>query len=191
MPGQVYLIQPTTLIGTKRYKIGRSAKSNLSRLKCYGKGTRCMRVYECNNPKTVEKQLIKNFRKKFNLIDDTNEYFEGNEGEMIILFDKIFNEFSTKKKDTKVQTQVQIGLNNLKISNQMQDQINVALQREKIINGSYQLSKMQNAKKKKRTIKEIRKYDGFQPIPEPGSFESMYGPQPGSIEYFRKYGKMN
>ena len=159
MPGQVYLIQPTILIGTKRYKIGRSGKSTLSRLKSYGKGTRCMRVYECNNPKTVEKQLIKNFRKRFNRIDDTNEYFVGDEGEMIILFDNIYNEFSTNKKlDKKRFTKIPKRHKNPSVKDKeillqicyqtrgwcrdcgksictcLQDRIKMALLREKVIN---------------------------------------------------------
>jgi len=99
MPGQVYLIQPEVLIGTNRFKIGLSKESNLKRLKSYGKGTRLIRIYECNNPKIVEKQLIKNFKEKFELIKG-NEFFLGNEIEMIELFEKIYNQ-CTKKENVK------------------------------------------------------------------------------------------
>ena len=124
MPGQIYLVQPTTLINTKRFKVGYSRKSNLNRLKFYGKGVRCIRVIECNNPKTVEKKLIKSFKKKFKLVENTNEYFEieGDEKEMINLFDSITRDTATKKKET---SEEDIQLNN---------QISIALQREKILN---------------------------------------------------------
>ena len=58
LKGFVYLIQPAVAIGTKRFKIGYSAKSNLSRIKSYGKETIPYIIYECNNPKILEKKLI-------------------------------------------------------------------------------------------------------------------------------------
>ena len=88
--GIIYLIQPTELIGTKRYKIGRSCKNDLSRLKSYGKGVRYILIRECINPIKFEAEIIKSFNEKFKNIA-RREYFEGNELEMIDDINTIFS----------------------------------------------------------------------------------------------------
>lgn len=93
--GIVYLIQPTELVGTNRYKIGCSKSSTLDRVKNgYKNGTRYIFINECKNPLKIEKQIKQVFNKKFTLIAGS-EYFMGNENEMleeylnIILFSKL------------------------------------------------------------------------------------------------------
>jgi hypothetical protein len=92
--GMVYLIQPAELIGTNRYKIGRSGKNDLLRcINGYKKGSRIIRTAECNNPPIVELEIKKAFNKKFKLIAG-KEYFEGNEEEIIKEFNDIVLKFS-------------------------------------------------------------------------------------------------
>ena len=88
--GLLYLVQPAELVGTNRYKIGCSSKSNLSRVRNgYRKGTRYLLITECENPFEVEKTIKDEFCKEFNLIAGT-EYFEGDEIKIRKLFYKLF-----------------------------------------------------------------------------------------------------
>ena len=90
--GIIYLIQPTELIGTHRYKIGSSKNTELDRIKKgYKKGTRYIVIMECNNPFVLEKQIKKLFNEKFKLIAGY-EYFEGNEKNIKEEFQKLANE---------------------------------------------------------------------------------------------------
>ena len=80
--GIIYLIQPTELIGTNRYKIGCSKNTQLDRIKNgYRKGTRYILIMECNKPFVLEKQILKIFNSKFKLIAG-KEFFEGDEKEI-------------------------------------------------------------------------------------------------------------
>lgn len=76
--GLIYLIQPEELIGTKRFKIGCSSKTNLDRLKNYKKGTRHILIMECYNPFSLEKIIKQKLNEKFKLIAG-KEFFEGEE----------------------------------------------------------------------------------------------------------------
>jgi len=95
--GLIYLIQPCELVGTKRYKIGISNKSDLSRVLSYKKGSRYLCILDCNNPNIIEKCLKDSFNKKYNLIAG-NEYYEGDESEILYDFLMIFKE-NNKLKD--------------------------------------------------------------------------------------------
>ena len=66
MIGGVYLIQPTELIGTNRYKIGCSYKRSLEERIRTGYHSRTKKILLCpsNNAKEVEKEIIKQFNKK-------------------------------------------------------------------------------------------------------------------------------
>lgn len=80
--GIVYLIQPTELIGTDRYKIGCSRKSDLSRINTgYHKGTTPDLIEVVDEPFDVEKRLKKSFADRFALVAGT-EYFAGNVADM-------------------------------------------------------------------------------------------------------------
>jgi len=78
----IYLIQPSELVGTDRYKIGRSTCGDIARVKNgYRKGTRYIFILECKNNVDLEKKLIQEFNKKFELIAGA-EYFKGDETNM-------------------------------------------------------------------------------------------------------------
>ncbi len=90
--GIIYLIQPTELIGTKRYKIGCSKNTELERVKKgYKKGTRYIVIMECKEPFVLEKKIKTNFYNHFKLIAGC-EYFEGNEEIMKEEFLKLIKE---------------------------------------------------------------------------------------------------
>ncbi len=90
--GIVYLIQPCELIGTNRYKIGRSSKSDLSRVLSYKKGTKYISIIECDDDKKLEKLLIDEFNKEYTKIAG-HEYFKGNENDMFNSFIKIVSDY--------------------------------------------------------------------------------------------------
>ena len=97
--GIIYLVQPTELIGSQRYKIGCSKNTELERVKKgYKKGTRYIYIIECYDPFTLEKNIKKIFNEKFKLIAGY-EYFEGDETK---IKEEFFNGISQyeKKKDT-------------------------------------------------------------------------------------------
>ena len=91
--GIVYFLQPCELIGTDRYKIGRSSKNDLSRVLSYKKGTRYISIIEIDNDKELEKILIDKFNKEYIKIAG-NEYFKGNENDM---FNSFINEVTDYK----------------------------------------------------------------------------------------------
>jgi hypothetical protein len=87
----VYLVQPEILLGTKRYKLGMSLRENYNRIKEYGKDTKIIKIFHCNNPRKIEIELIKNFNEKYDCVSGL-EYFDiNNEDEinMIELFEEI------------------------------------------------------------------------------------------------------
>jgi len=90
--GLIYLIQPEELIGTKRYKIGYSKKSDLSRPNSYKKNSRYLCIMECKNPRIIEQKIKEIFNDKFSKIAG-NEFFEGEEKVMKKEFINIYLEF--------------------------------------------------------------------------------------------------
>ena len=92
MTGIVYLIQPSELVGTDRYKIGCSNSPTLKRCQTgYRNGTRYICIMECDEPMKVETELKKAFGDRFKLIAGT-EFFQGDEFEMLNLFFQIVSE---------------------------------------------------------------------------------------------------
>jgi len=85
MTGTLYFIQPAELVGTKRYKIGCSAKNDMIRCRSYRVGTRYLMILECAQPFEVESVLIKRFESLFPRVAG-KEYFEGDELEMRRIF---------------------------------------------------------------------------------------------------------
>ena len=83
--GLLYFIQPAELVGTTRYKIGRSSKNDLSRLRAYRAGTRMIMILECENDVEIEERLIAAFNARFPRVAG-KEWFEGNEKDMRTLF---------------------------------------------------------------------------------------------------------
>ena len=100
--GIIYLIQPCELIGTSRYKIGCSKKTDLDRCKKgYKKGSRYICIMECNEPLLLETNIKNTFNNKFTLIAG-NEYYEGNENDMLKCFIDIICSYERNlKEDTK------------------------------------------------------------------------------------------
>lgn len=107
--GIIYLIQPEVLVGTNRYKIGCSTSCTLTRLRSYGKNTRCLYVVFTNKPFEIEKILIEKFNEKFNKIKG-NEYFEGNEYDMIMYFNEIYNQFKESSKEIDKKDNINNGI---------------------------------------------------------------------------------
>ena len=93
--GILYFIQPAELVGTNRYKIGCSSKSDLSRLRAYRVGTRILMVLECDNPFEVEEKLITQFNLSFHKVAG-NEWFEGNEKEMRAVFYDMYLQYEKR-----------------------------------------------------------------------------------------------
>ena len=91
----VYFIQPAELRNTNRYKIGRSSKDDLSRVRSYKNGSRYILIIECDDDKEVEKLLIARFNKEFAKIAG-NEYFQGDEYEMFNIFINTVTEYKNK-----------------------------------------------------------------------------------------------
>jgi hypothetical protein len=84
--GIIYLIQPAELVGTDRYKIGCSSKTDLDRCKNgYKNGSRYLCIAECNNPFLLENKIKTVFNNNFTLIAG-NEYYKGNENDIFELF---------------------------------------------------------------------------------------------------------
>ncbi len=90
--GIIYLIQPTVLVGSFKFKVGCSGKSNLDRIKSYDKNSRYLCIHECTKPYELEKQIKAAFNDKFTLVSG-QEYFEGDEFEMIKTFIEIFTAY--------------------------------------------------------------------------------------------------
>lgn len=87
--GIIYLIQPSELVGSERYKIGMSNKNNLDRCKKgYRKGSRYLCIMECNKPLILERNIKNHFNEKFKLISG-NEYYEGNEKDILNTFNNL------------------------------------------------------------------------------------------------------
>lgn len=97
--GQIYLLQPTELVGTLRYKIGMSHNPSLDRCRNgYKTGSRYLAIMECIDPLTLEKNIKKVFNEKFKLIAG-NEYFEGNEDEILETFINLVMEYKKIQKE--------------------------------------------------------------------------------------------
>lgn len=92
--GLIYLIQPTELIETNRYKIGMSKNPNLDRCKNgYKKGSRYLCIMECIEPLILEQNIKNHFNEKFKLIAG-NEYYEGTEKDILNTFNNLVMEYN-------------------------------------------------------------------------------------------------
>ena len=92
MAGIIYLVQPFEFSGSKIFKIGMSESNTIKRIKSYGSKCNVIRVFECVNPKEVEKALITKFKNEFELFKG-REYFNGDKSKMIECFEKIMKSF--------------------------------------------------------------------------------------------------
>jgi hypothetical protein len=90
----VYLLQPAELVGTDRYKVGRTCTKNLSRCtKSYKLGSRYLCIMECNDCVLLENKIKEKFNKLFSIVAG-REYFQGDENIMIVEFIKSVLEFN-------------------------------------------------------------------------------------------------
>ena len=88
--GILYFLQPHILIGTNRYKIGRTNTRNNFRLKSYGSGADIIYYNKCDNVELLERILILNFKKNFENIAG-HEYFAGNVQKMKDIYLNVYN----------------------------------------------------------------------------------------------------
>jgi hypothetical protein len=88
--GLVYLVQPEILNGTNRVKVGCSKKSDLSRVKSYGKNCRYICFCHTDYPLETERRILQSFKKHFTLLAG-HEYFEGDLREMFKVFTNLIN----------------------------------------------------------------------------------------------------
>ena len=82
----IYLLREREFIKTDEniYKIGRTQKPNLDRIKSYPNGSDLIFYIKCDDCVTLEKRIIHRFIEVFNLRKDIgNEYFEGDWEEMV------------------------------------------------------------------------------------------------------------
>jgi hypothetical protein len=108
--GIIYLVQPSVLFNTNRYKIGYSARCNLDRINSYGRNVTVFFINSCDNPIIYETIIKEEFNKKFKLISG-KEYFEGDVNEMkkcifniftqdISTYSKIIEKYNNKEEKT-------------------------------------------------------------------------------------------
>ncbi len=109
--GIIYLVQPSELIGTKRFKIGYSKEPTLDRCKNgYKNGTRYLCIMECKFPNILEKKIKDKFKKKFKLFSGC-EFFEGNEKQIIDEFIIIVNEHMNDNLNNDIHHNIYNGFN--------------------------------------------------------------------------------
>lgn len=90
----VYLLQPAEFINTNCYKIGMSSLEDLSRLKSYGHGTKCIQCFECINYKEAEKELLKELNEDTTInLFKGREYFCGALKNIKKVFIKVMNKY--------------------------------------------------------------------------------------------------
>jgi hypothetical protein len=85
----IYLIREREFIvhgNTPIYKIGKTTQNINKRLSCYPKNSELLLAIQVNDAHMAEKELLKEFQQRFiHRKDIGNEYFEGNENEMMKL----------------------------------------------------------------------------------------------------------
>jgi hypothetical protein len=92
--GIVYLIQPSVLQGTSRYKIGCSKNSDFTRLQNgYRSGTKVLNVSGTTNPHKLENMIKKEFDKNFHNYSG-REFYEGDGNMMFKLFTEIVMKYN-------------------------------------------------------------------------------------------------
>ena len=86
MPEYIYLLQEREAIRLNEpvYKVGKTKQENLKRISSYPNGTELLIQIKCDKCDTIEKDLIKLFKEKYDQKTDMGtEYFEGDCNEMI------------------------------------------------------------------------------------------------------------
>jgi len=86
MTEYIYLLQEREFIKTNEniYKLGKTTKDNLERIKQYPKGSKLLCYIACQDCHNCEKELLDIFNTNFKVRRDIGcEYFEGNYNLMI------------------------------------------------------------------------------------------------------------
>lgn len=106
----VYMIKTREFLYMNIYKIGRTEQTMDKRMAGYPKGSKQIIIRSVFDCITVERALIKKFKKKFKqkkkLIG--NEYFQGNETEMINVFNDVVNQYNRKYKNNIIPLEVKL-----------------------------------------------------------------------------------
>lgn len=120
--GIIYLLQPCELVGTNRYKIGISNKTNLDRCKNgYKSGSRFLCIMECINPLILENKIKNKFNDVF-ILCAGKEYFKGDETKMIKTFINIvLNHMEKNNDDYYYDDDNSINISSINISNDNSD----------------------------------------------------------------------
>lgn len=108
----VYFIQPAELIGTDRYKIGRTSKNDLTRIRSYKNGSRYLFIMECDDDVKLEKALIAKFNQKFDKLAG-NEYFRGDESDMFNTFLDTVRDFNNKINEENLKIPEKVKINTI------------------------------------------------------------------------------
>lgn len=90
---QVYLITPGEYEGLNIVKVGMHKGNTNLRINSYGRKTKIHSIRSVVDCKFLEKEIIKNFKKKFKIYKG-REYFEAEIDKCIDLFDKIVNDLN-------------------------------------------------------------------------------------------------
>lgn len=136
--GIVYLIQPIELVGTDRYKIGCSTKSDLSRITTgYNKGTIPNLVEVVDDPYFVETLLKQAFAERFTLIGG-REFFSGDIHQM----EACFKETTSKTKPSKIYIKP--------VQNESEKRDGECVQEDVVVESKFQCSKCNKHFKSKK-----------------------------------------
>jgi hypothetical protein len=100
--GIVYLIQPGVLIGTNRYKIGASEKSNVSRVhKGYEKEVKVICIMGTEEPFVLERLIKRKFNNEFEILSGS-EWFIGDYKKMRRIFIDMVYLFEEEQESSEV-----------------------------------------------------------------------------------------
>lgn len=165
--GIVYLIQPIELVGTDRYKIGCSAKSDLSRITTgYNKGTIPNLVEVVDDPYFVETLLKQAFAERFTLVGG-REFFSGDIHQM----EACFKETTSKTKPSKIYINP--------VQNESEKRDGECVEEDVVVESKFQCSKCNKVLSSKRQLKiHVEKCNGLHPLQCPiclKMFASRYG----------------
>jgi hypothetical protein len=124
--GIVYLIQPGTVVGTNRYKVGASSNSSVLRIhKGYLKNTKVICIFGSDDPYTLENLIIQKFRKEFNSIVG-REWFDGDCLKMRKLFIEMVFEFEKEQDRERERKEVEISREDViveKVDNEVDNEV--------------------------------------------------------------------
>lgn len=99
-PQYIYLLQEREFIKLNEpvYKIGKTTQPNHKRFKQYPNYSSLLLQSICSDCNSIEKELIHSFKTKFKQrVDIGREYFEGNYLDMIVVINKIIQNYTIQQ----------------------------------------------------------------------------------------------